>query len=213
MKTVFTLTALLLLFSVPTMAQEDSKFYYLVSGGISQPEAPDVFKDGWKDGTSIGGGVGYRFSPHLSVQALLNYDRFELDGNRLLDGAGLDPIPDFIDISINGGDTSILSLSGELKASLREDSDRVSPYVTIGGGVADVQVSDVRISTSFLGIELEETVAGMSETAVVATVGLGLDMPLGNRLGAFVEGRYQTNMTDDDTTDFGSFRAGIRISR
>lgn len=213
MKIACTLTTLLLLLSVPTMAQEDSKLYFLVNGGISQPEAPDAFKDGWKDGTSIGGGVGYRFSPHLSVQALVNYDRSELDGERLLDEAGLDPIPGFIDINLSGGDTSVLSLSGELKASLREDPDRVSPYVTIGGGVADVKVSDVTITTSFFGIELEETMEGMSETAVMATAGLGLDMPIGERFGAFIEGRYQTNLTKGDATDFGSVRAGIRISR
>ncbi|MCZ6727618.1 MAG: hypothetical protein O7A98_09745 [Acidobacteria bacterium] len=53
----------------------------------------------------------------------------------------------------------------------------------------------------------------MSETSAMATVGGGLDIPIGERLGAFVEGRYQTNFTEGDSMNFGSFRAGIRINR
>ena len=211
MKNACTLTALLLLLSVPAMAQEDSKLYFLVTGGISQPEAPAVVANNWKDGISVGGGVGYRFSPHLAAQAVVNYDRFDFDGAGLL--AEFGPMPDFVDINIDGGEASVLSLSGELKASLREGLDRVSPYVTIGGGVAEVKASDIVISTSIFGLEFTETVPGASETVAMASVSAGLDIPIGRRFGTFVEGRYQSNFTDGDSTDSGSLRTGIRVNR
>lgn len=213
MKTACSLTALLVLLSVPTMAQEESKFHFIVNGGLSEPDAPAEFKAGWKEGSNIGGGIGYRFSPHLAIQGLVNYDRFSVDSERLLSELDLGPLPDFVDLEVTGAETSVLSLSGELKASLVGDPNRVSPYVTIGAGVADVKVGDITISTSFLGIEIEETMAGISETVAMATVGAGLDIPFGERLGAFVEGRYQSNFTEGDTTDFSSIRAGIRIKR
>ena len=217
MKIACTMTALLALLSVPTMAQEESKFHFIVNGGLSEPDAPAEFKAGWKDGSNIGGGIGYRFSPHLSVQGLLNYDRFSVDSEGLLSELDLGPLPDFVDLEVTGAETSVLSLSGELKASLVGDPNRVSPYVTICAGVADVKVGDITISTSFLGleieIEIEETMQGVSETVGMAAVGAGLDIPFGERLGAFVEGRYQSNFTEGDSMDFSSFHAGIRINR
>jgi len=218
MKTAYSLAALLLLLSVPTTAQENSKLYFLVSGGISQPEAPAFFQDTWKDGTSFGAGAGYRITPHLSFQGLVNYDEFDFDSAgvtaMILDGVDLGPLAEFVDIDISGGSASVLSLSGELKASLKEDPDRVSPYVTIGAGVADVKLSDTTFKTSIFGIEVDEMqIEGASETAAIATAGLGLDMPIGERVGAFVEGRYQKTLTEGDSTDFGSLRVGVRVKR
>lgn len=212
MKTAIALTILLLL-SIPSMAQEDSKLHFLVNAGLSTPDAPDAFKSGWKDGTGIGGGVGYRFSPRLSVQGLVNYDRFGLDSQKILAELDLGSLPPGVDVNVSGADTSVLSLSAELKASLRAGPNRASPYVTVGGGVADVQVSDTTISASFLGIEFTETLPGRSETVAMATVAGGVDIPISDRYGAFVEGRYQTNFTEGDSLDFSGFRAGLRISR
>jgi opacity protein-like surface antigen len=212
MKTTITLTAMLLLLSVPTEAQEDPKLYFLVNAGLSTPNAPDAFENTWKDGTSIGGGIGYRISPRLAIQGLVNYDSFEFDGQKILAEFDLGSLPG-VDVNVSGADTSVLSLSAELKAALRADPNKASPYVAIGAGVADVDVSDTVISMSFFGFEMAETMPGMSETAATATLAGGVDIPLKGRYGAFIEGRYQANFTEGDSLDFGSVRTGVRIRR
>lgn len=45
----------------------------------------------------------------------------------------------------------------------------------------------------------------------MATVFGGVDIRLNDRIGVFIEGRYQLYFTSDERTDFASFRGGVRI--
>jgi opacity protein-like surface antigen len=218
--------AAVLLLSVSATAQESS-VQLLLNGGLSLPRGPEVFERGWSEGFNVGGGVSFRFTRHLTVQALVNYDRFPFDNegyDAFLEeaiGFRLGP-PD----ETQGNEVSILSASGELKVSILGDRRTVSPYVIGGGGVArfaygartvslgpdpDLILTpyDYLYGSIWLGGEF--TVEGESETVAIATVGGGLDIPLGRRLAIFVEGRFQWNFTSYDTRDFVSLRAGARI--
>lgn len=57
---------------------------------------------------------------------------------------------------------------------------------------------------------VEQTVEGESDTKGMATAGGGVDISISERVGVFVEGRYQFVFTDE-RTDFASFRGGVRI--
>ena len=80
--------------------------------------------------------------------------------------------------------------------------------------MARVSKGDTTASVSFMGIRDEETLEGESETKVMASIGAGFEM-LGERVGIFVEGRYQFNFPEfeEGRTDFASFRVGVRIRK
>jgi opacity protein-like surface antigen len=216
MKRFVVLSCALFLFSVPASAQEESKFHFLANGGLSLPQSPDAFKDGWSSGFNLGGGVGYRLSRHFTVQALVNYDRFPFDEagvmDLVIDEVGIDPRDLGISVDIQGADASVLSVSGELKASFIGDPDKISPYVIGGAGIARLSISDTRFTGSVMGVELlDETLEGESETNWMATFGGGVDIPLNQRVSLFFEGRYQLIFPEGDSTGYASFRGGAKI--
>jgi hypothetical protein len=68
------------------------------------------------------------------------------------------------------------------------------------------------MSGSYEGVKLlEETMEGESETKLMATFGGGVDIPISERIGAFVEARYQINFTSEESTNFAVFRGGVKI--
>lgn len=226
----------LLLFSVPAIAQDDPTIYFLVNGGLSLPQKPQIFKTAWKQGFNVGGGMGYRFARQFSVQALVNYDRFPFSEAGFMDlfteEVGIDPRDLGLSLDVQGANVTVLSVSGELKASVFGDPDKVSPYVIGGFGIAHLSTSDTTLSLTSLdlvlnyydylepsfyynpalyGIDFTETIEGESETKMMALFGGGVDIPIGERVGLFVEVRYQFNFTEDDRTDFASFHGGVKI--
>jgi opacity protein-like surface antigen len=146
----------------------------------------------------------------------------------------LDPRDLGLSIDVQGANVTILSVSGELKASIFGDPDKVSPYVMGGFGIAHLSTSDTTSSlatpelelntydylygdTSFyydlsqFDIDITTTIEGESETKMTAIICGGVDIPISERVEFFAEGRYQLNFTEDDRTDFASLRGGVRI--
>jgi hypothetical protein len=207
----------LLLFCSPAFALEQPKLNLLLNSGVVVPTAPETFNEAWRKGVNLGGGVGYRWTSHFSLYARFNYDQFPLNEQGLFDLAskevGYDPRSFGLSPNIQGGDGSILSVSGELKVSFFGDSGKISPYVIGGLGVAHYVTDDATFSVSFLGFDLilETIVGGESETAASAIFGGGVDVPLNGRFGIFVEGRYQVGFTEDEATNHGTIGAGLRI--
>ena len=215
MKRSVLLCCALLLLSVHANAQEDSNVQILLNGGYSLPQKPDIFKDVWNNGFNVGAGVGYRFSGRFTVQGLVNYDKFSVTDNGIMDilteEIGFDPSELGLEINLQGGSVSVLSLTGEVKVSFVEDPSKISPYVIGGGGLGRVSTDDVTVALTFLGESLEESIEGESETKAMATVGGGVDIPIGERAAVFVEGRYQFVFMSDERMEFVGIRGGIRI--
>lgn len=214
MKCSHLLFCALFLLSPHANAQGDSKFQVLFNGGYSLPQTPDVFKDAWNNGFNVGGGVGYRLG-RITVQGLVNYDRFSVSNDGvmsiLIDEVGFDPSILGLDINLQGGNISIISATGEVKFSFIEDSGTVSPYVMGGGGLGRVSTDEVTVSLELFGESLQETVESASETKPMATVGGGVDIPIGERAAVFAEGRYQFVFMPDERLEFISIRGGVRI--
>jgi opacity protein-like surface antigen len=212
-RAMFLLLAVLIL-SPHANAQGDSSFQVIFNGGYSLPQKPDVFKDAWNNGYNLGGGVGYRLG-RLMFQGLVNYDRFSIDVdgvmNVLTEEIGFDPTMLGLDINIQGGDVSVLSLTGEVKVAFVEGSGPVNPYVIGGGGIGRLSTDDVTVSLELFGERLEETVESESETKPMATLGGGVDIPIGERAAVFAEGRYQWVFTSDESMGFVTIRGGVRV--
>lgn len=221
MKSRLAIAMVLASISASAGAQERQKLEFFAGAGLGLPLAPEGFKDVWKEGYGVGGGASYRFNSRISILGRVDYDRFAFDAQGLRDQVDLvlTPydflIPDF-EVSVEGGETSILSFAGEVKVSLIGDEHKVSPYVTGGGGVARLSVADATLSISSSGFDPRffgspDTIEGVSETAPLIVFGGGTDMRLSERIALFVEARYQRLFTEDESTDHASVRGGIRI--
>jgi hypothetical protein len=110
-------------------AQDGPKVQIFGGGGLAVPVTPDVFKDGWKEGYDVGGGVGVRITNNVSIRGQVSYDRFGFDEggvfSLLEEELGFDPGDLGASITIDGGDTIITSFSGEVKISFVGDTGRV----------------------------------------------------------------------------------------
>jgi opacity protein-like surface antigen len=188
----------------------------LGGGGLAVPVAPKELTDGWKEGYDIAGGVGVRLTNHVSIRGLIGYDRFRFDDvgvmSLLRDELGFHPADVGASVDFAGGDTTFLSISGEVKFSFVGDTSRFSPYVFGGGGATRVEIDDLRVTLDapFVG-PIEDTIEGTNDTKGMATVGGGVDIPASESFAIFVEGRYQLTFLDEERGGNAVIRAGVQL--
>lgn len=193
---------------------DESDVTVAASLGGAWPSAPDEFADFWSTGGSIAGDFGYHFSDHVSAHFELSYDRVPVDEGAIdqiiIDELGFDPGDLGVDVSVEGGAVTVVSGTASLKGSLVGRS-RPSPYVQAGVGFARFAAGDITSRVSGFGETFTDTSDGTSETAILMSFGAGFDLPIGDRFGLFVDGRYKIVFTDDERTELLTARAGVRI--
>jgi|GEM_PF-851711 len=189
---------------------EEKKMNIFAGGGISIPVGPEVFKDYWKLGSSIGGGVGYSFMPWMSLYATVDYSNFPFNEQGFLDTYAADPLIKLLggQIKVEGGSTSILAATLTEKFSLVGQT--VSPYVLVGAGFYHISLSDVTVTVSmqapFGGTETEN---GKSESAAGLIGGLGSDVQVSEGIDAFIQGLCVIGLTKGGSTTCVPVRAGV----
>jgi hypothetical protein len=121
----------------------------------------------------------------------------------------------------DGGTLSILTFTGNLKLGFGFHDDEVAPYVVVGAGFLKTSVSDV--SASYLYSEQTAVVVSTYSplvlrrsqfnvtSAVVASVGAGIDVPLSKANSMFIEGRYAIGFTAYDNTTYIPVKLGLRF--
>jgi len=172
--------------------------------------------------------LGYDVRPSIGFEVEFG---FVADLSRDLD------LPHILDNSFGNGFTPLIfptpefetemrvvSFSVNLVGHLGNPEQKLSPYVVVGGGTANVTRSlDVpTIVPLFAGLgeipglpNLGSLLsllpsAEFSENAFMATVGGGVDFRITNRLSAGVDARYQHVFSEADA--FGMTRLGGRLS-
>jgi opacity protein-like surface antigen len=205
--------------------EEKPKLELFASGGLATPLSPSLFSDSWKNGWGVGGGATYRFNSRLALEGRIDYDKFAFDQagfeDLVLGGIGIVPFDLGLGFEIEGADVSVLSFVGDVKFAIVGDDKRISPYVMGGGGVGRLSTSETTIRTTVLPLydiffdpnfyAFDDTIESQSETGPLITFGGGVDIRASQRVTIFVEGRYQRLFTEEQPTDHGSVRAGVRI--
>jgi opacity protein-like surface antigen len=202
-------------------ARAERRVIIFAGGGIAVPGSPDAFREKWKEGFDVTLGVGFPLASKLSLQGAVAYDQFSFDKS-LLSGEW------------TGGESELLSFSGEVRFRFVEDSGRLSPYLVGGAGVVHVWTMDLTQSFSptspddlvggpayfdpqFYGVPID----GFTETAAMTTFGGGVDIPLTESTQFFVEARYQISFTSDEieavlafreSTEHWTVRGGLRFA-
>lgn len=194
---------LLLVTTANILAQGTNKLEFYCNSGISFPAAPDEFTDYWRMGFNFGGGIGYSVTPNLTLIGYFDFNGFRFDDDKFLRDYGFSGYG----ISISGGEASIITFSGNLKATLQTRPSQVRPYFCGGIGLFKLSIGDVTV----YGPGGSATAEGDSETAFSVLFGAGIDFAIGERMDLFIEGRYVIGFTEDESTQMFPIKLGIKF--
>jgi len=196
--------SLLTIIAVASLAWSQPQVY--LGGGIAFPTAPQAFKDDYKMGYNLGGGIGFSLSPTVSYMLTVGYASFPFDVSGINARYG---IPSGATVSVDGGTVSGLDVLGDFKFSLMPKG--VSVYLIAGVGYFNMSMSDATVKVSYQGHSSSTTVSSDSKSAFCASGGAGVDVPVSGKIGVFVEGRYFIAFTSGGNTSYVPVKAGVRI--
>ncbi len=199
MKNIFATVLFCSLIGTPAVAQSGLNIY--VGGGGAMPLDPTEFSDFWELGYGAGAAIGYSFGSSLELIGGVDYSKFSLDGDALIDDLG-----DFgTDIDISGGDISMLSFSAGLKFNIGTGGS-LSPYLLGMGGMYTLSISDATVSIDGFS-ETAEFVE--EETAFGAAFGGGFEIGFSSKASLFVQSTYRIAFTEEESTKYWPVKIGL----
>jgi hypothetical protein len=220
-------SVLLAMLSVATAAWSQSVYgidCYL-GGSVSFLAGPQILKDENKMGFNASGGVGVDILPSVSLMIGVDYTAFPKNETQARQEA-VQQIPAMArvgsGISVGeGGTLSIFTITANMKLYLGPRDEQVTPYVIVGGGFLSTSIPDVQASyfyseqtavvvSTYNPVVLQRTQFNV-KSAVVASAGAGIDIPLGSTNSVFVESRYAVTNTAYGTTRYFPVTLGIRF--
>lgn len=197
----------LLLITQPTLAGTTGgvayKTEFYINSGVSFPIGPDEFSDYWRMGYNFGGGMGIPVSSNIILIGYFQYNSFRFDDDEFLQDWGLTGYG----ISISGGEASIMTISGTIKATLGQTPLPMRPYLCGGVGFFKLSIGDITVYDGYSS----ETAEGDSENAFSILFGAGVDFTIGGRIGLFIEGQYVIGYTEGESTQIFPLKVGIRL--
>lgn len=202
MKKVFFVVAFAVMFAATASAQDVKPFTFYVGGGAGVPSGPTGFKDQWKPGFHLSGGVGYNVMPILKVIGRLEYHAFQYDADVFAEYFG---VPSVITDQIEGATYSTIMLGADGCLGLNLPGFPVQPYGILGGGVAFTRISDLK----FAG---ETVMKGVSETKPYLNLAAGVELPMGPMMKLFVQGKFVMVMYDSKSSISGETATFVPIT-
>ena len=159
---------------------------WLLSSGVVFPMGPDDFRDTWKSGLALGGGIHHCLDKEqrVSLCAVLEYSRLTPQKNEVLDGLGV--VDPETRLHVQDGSGSILQLGVSVKLSPRWTEGRFVPYAIGGCGVMRV-VQDVTFTRAG---EAHPEHVDKADTDGGWNLGAGVDVRVAKDLTGFIEGQY-----------------------
>lgn len=181
--------AVMLCLAAFVSAQDVKPIDIYIGGGVSLPNAPDLFKDGYKTGYHGMGGIEAKAFTGFSLLFLADYNRFSPDVE------GMD-----------GGEISLLTFTLNAKLGLGVPAAPIKPYLFGGIGLANTSVSDFTVTIPDVTI----TTLG-SETNACFDVGAGLEFKAGPSAAIFVQGRYMIIASKGDAITYFPITVGFKF--
>lgn len=170
-----------------------------LGGGASIPTSN--FRNDFKTGYNLGGGVGVEYKSMLEAVGEIFYSRFPLDQNKFL---ARQPLIDHV----SGGAANVVNYGALLRYFVVGGGDevKVRPYVLGRIGVAHMKQSDLNWS----GDGLTGTTSYAGQSKFTWGLGAGSDFRVNRNLALWVEGRFTGISTPVKNTDYVPIQAGIR---
>jgi hypothetical protein len=204
-----TLTLLAILITASfAWGQSDKETDLYLGGGIAFPAGPQNVKDCLNMGFNAGAGVGFSLTPAVSLIVSVGYGFFPANESGYLKRTGT---PSSVTASTDGGSASALDIAGNIKLSLDPVPNRASFYVVAGVGYSTLSFSEFRATYAYYGTTTT-WYQFKDRSAISTSLGTGIDIPAGETISIFVEGRYLIAFTEHDNTSSIPIRAGAKIA-
>jgi opacity protein-like surface antigen len=193
------IVAVLLLVATTSFAASDWKPIVNLGGGVSLPTSN--FRNSFKTGFNLGGGVGALYKEMFEVTGTAFYSRFPLDQTKFLNNNSNVT-------SVSGGAAKILNIGAQLKYFIPtgQSMARLKPYLVGRLGVAHLTQGDLTATVG--GVASTANYSGSTKFAY--GIGAGANMELNSSLSLWVEGKFDGVSTPVKNTDFVPIQAGLR---
>lgn len=210
MKKVIFVGIMLVLFAASGFAGEMKPAFY-IGGGVGMPMSPDFFKDTFKMGFGFGGGVGFQVHPMFEVMGRAYYNMYSLDKDEYAIFLG-DP-----DAELDGGSLNMIEIMAEVKFLIpiapEGEEAPFQPYLLGNVGFVNSKVSDLDVSyTDPIEGDIEGTITSEGSTDIGFGFGAGFVYQVSPKAGIFVEGKYMSISTEDESTSYLPIRAGLKYN-
>ncbi len=200
MKKIFPVMVLVFLFTSQGFAIGPQ---FRASAGVSNPVGPDLIKDVYKSGVYLGGDLELGLPlTNIAVLASVHYSRFPLDNDKLLEMAGVS----MSGVDVEGGATSSLALTANLKLGIGPPVIPVKPFITGGVGYYRLSIGDA--SVTYQGTS-EQFLNGDSTDKMGINIGAGVDINLLLGFSLFADARYHLVFQEEDNFSYIPIRVGI----
>jgi len=186
-----------------TSSYAERKLNFYTGSGLGMTLSPSLFKDYWKTGFNINGGIGYMMKPNFELIGRVTYNTFPLDDNKLLEGTS--------GITIDGMDFNMIQIEADVKYIFKayEESSNFKPFGIVGIGMTNIKISDVTIKGDSDLVTMP--FGDYSETKISMSAGFGFDYMFSSKFGMFLDGRLAIIMTSGDSFMYLPFKAGIKV--
>jgi len=208
MKSLFHLLFLGIICSTFVFSQTDSiniedqstplSYEVVAYGGGALPYLPTYFKNNWRSAWSAGIGYGISFPPgelgYITLYQTIDYNKMKFQQSSSYDGNYL-----------NSGAVHITNIMVNLKGNIYLRVLKMEPYFLLGVGAMNYVSSGVKINEQ--GIT---TVKNRHQLAFAWTFGLGIEVPVNQRIGVFVEGKSMLGVVEP-TKQIFPLHAGVHL--
>ena len=196
---------LLLLFCCSTCSAQEERHRDIVVGlGLSFPLSPQNFSELWNVGYNIGGGLETSLSPIVNLGASFEYNNFALDNDKVISYYRL-----AVDgYRLSGRSVSIVTVSPFIRARFYRDREKASPFLIAGLGYLFESTTDLVFSSGSSVVSSR----GDSRGAFSLRIGFGVDIPLNQRAGIYLQSEFVNGFTDIQPIQFIPCRASFRYS-
>jgi len=195
-----------LIISSHVISQDYDKVNIYLGGCIIISGRPQDFRANFPFGSGSKAGIGYSFTPNLSVQFSVEYFVFHLNDSFFNSRKEMDE-------DLSGGEASFRIFQGNMKYIFINNPTSAKPYIIAGLGFSNTFLPDI-VHTYLNRSESSYSTfisPGYQANDFTASLGVGVDIPIIESISVYFELTYHVVYTMDFNDSFVPIKGGISI--